>query len=255
MTIDLRSLAVRLALSDDDRFAAARLRYDVFVSELGGTGDGVDPETRTEADRFDDFAEQLVLADDSRPVGEHVVGVYRLMDARAADRAGGFYSAGEYDLAPLEDSGLPLLELGRSCLHREARGSAALIMLWNALADLIEARGIGLLFGVASFHGTDTGALAQPLALLHHRHRAPDGLCPVARPPGAVAMDLVAPDALDRRAAMLAVPPLIKAYLRLGGWVGSGAFVDRAFNTTDVCMVLETSRIPPEALRAVRARP
>ena len=42
---------------------------------------------------------------------------------------------------------------------------------------------------------------------------------------------------------MLAVPPLIKAYLRLGGFVGEGAFLDHAFNTTDVCLVLDTARM------------
>ena len=90
-------------------------------------------------------------------------------------------------------------------------------VMWRALADHVAARGIEILFGVASFHGTDLQALAAPLSLLHHRHLAPPALRVRARPPGAAPMNLVAEDALDRRAAMLAVPALIKAYLRLGG--------------------------------------
>jgi putative hemolysin len=94
---------------------------------------------------------------------------------------------------------------------------------------------------VASFHGTDVQALAQPLSLLHHRHLAPEDLRVRAR--AYQPMDLMPEDQIDRRQAMLEIPALIKAYLRLGGTIGDGAFVDHAFNTTDVCLVLDTARM------------
>jgi putative hemolysin len=103
--------------------------------------------------------------------------------------------------------------------------------------------GIEILFGVASFHGTDIGTLAAPLSLLHHRHLAPMDLRVRARSDHYQRMDLVPEDRLDRRAAMVAVPSLIKAYLRLGGYVGDGAYLDHAFNTTDVCLILDTVRL------------
>jgi putative hemolysin len=172
-----------------------------------------------------------------------------------AEAAGGFYSAGEYDLDPLVTSGRPILELGRSCLHRDYRGGLAMYHLWTALAAYIETHQIEVLFGVASFHGTETRALAEPLSLLHHRHLAPEDLRVQARSDAFQRMDLIAEDHLDRRAAMLQVPALIKAYLRLGGFVGQGAYIDRAFNTTDVCLILDTARMNERQAALYRPRP
>ncbi|MGD9295010.1 MAG: GNAT family N-acyltransferase, partial [Roseobacter sp.] len=155
----------------------------------------------------------------------------------------GFYSAREYDLDALTNSGRSLLELGRSCLHSDYRGGTALFHLWNGLADYIARHKIDILFGVASFHGTDPAALAAPLSLLHHYHRAPEHLRVSARAEAAQSMDLIDKGALDRRAALLQVPSLIKSYLRLGGFVGQGAFIDHDFNTTDVCLILDTTKM------------
>lgn len=234
---------VRFAADKDDLAAAQRLRYRVFVAELGGDGPQVDHRLGLEMDRFDAVAEHLLLIDRARPGGPDVVGVYRLMDEAGASRAGQFYCDDEYDLAVLRAGGRRLLELGRSCIDPAYRGGAAMMWLWQALAEEVRRRGIDVLFGVASFHGTDVAALAEPLALLHHRHLAPPDLRVRAR--AFQPMDLVPPDRIDRRAALLATPALIKAYLRLGGFVGEGAYVDHAFNTTDVCLILDMARLKP----------
>ena len=235
------AFTLRLARDRADLEAAQRLRYDVFVTELGGGGAMVDHARGIEADRFDPFFDHLLLCDMNK--GGQVVGVYRLLRDDQARAAGQFYSEDEYDLAPLTASGRRLLELGRSCLHPEYRGGAAMYHLWNGLAAYVAEHGIEILFGVASFHGTDLAPLAEPLSLLHHRHLAPPDLRVKARAPGRQRMDLIAEADLDRKAAMLKIPALIKAYLRLGGVVGEGAFVDRAFNTTDVCLILDTARM------------
>ncbi len=241
--------SVKLARTDSDLLAAQRLRYEVFVEELGGIGAMVDHDLRLERDRFDPFFDHLLLRDETRDL---VVGVYRVMRQDQARAAGQFYSADEYDLAPLMSSGRRLLELGRSCLHRTYRGGMALHHLWAGLAGYIAEHQIDILFGVASFHGTDARALAQPLGMLHHRHLAPKDMRVRARAEGFQQMDMVAEQALDRRAAMLAIPPLIKAYLRLGGVVGEGAFIDRSFNTTDVCLILDTARMNAEQANRYR---
>lgn len=241
MTASPPRFRVELARNAADVAAAQRLRYEVFVEELGGDGELVDHAARLERDRFDPFFDHLLLRDEAR--GGAVVGVYRLLRAEAAARAGQFYSEDEYDLSPLKASGRPLLELGRSCVARPYRGGAGLYHLWQGLARYVEAHGIEVLFGVASFHGTDAQALAQPLSLLHHRHLAPPELRVRARAAHFQRMDLIPEAGIDRRAAMRAVPALIKAYLRLGGCVGEGAFVDHAFNTIDVCLVMDTERL------------
>ncbi len=243
MMPDTANFQTRLAVSESDLLAAQRLRYRVFVEELGADGPLVDHENRYERDEFDPFVDHLVLIDPRRSEAdlEHVVGVYRLLSGERAAAMGRFYCDGEYDLMTLRHSGRPMLELGRSCVDPAYRGGTGMFLLWNALAEYVLKNRIELLFGVASFHGTDVAALAQPLAWLHHHHLAPPELRPKALAEGFQSMDLVAPEALDRREAMLAIPPLLKAYLRIGGVIGEGAFVDHAFNTTDVMLVVDTT--------------
>ncbi|WP_298848290.1 GNAT family N-acyltransferase [uncultured Ruegeria sp.] len=234
------SLTVKLAETEDELRAAQRLRYDVFVRELGGGGRMVDHVAGLEKDQFDPHFDHMLAYDDA--TGE-VIGVYRLLPGDRAAELGQFYSEDEYDLTVLKQSGRKLLELGRSCLHPDYRGGTAMYHIWNGLANYVDEREIEVLFGVASFHGIDVQALAQPLSMLHHNHLAPPDLRVRAQPDVFQDMNLVAPDDLDRRAAMVQVPSLIKAYLRLGGFVGEGAFIDHVFNTTDVCLILDTARM------------
>ncbi len=238
-------LSVRLASDKRDLLAAQRLRYEVFVKELGADGPLVDHDARLERDEFDSFFDHLLLIDSRRdPALLHdVVGVYRLMPPERVVAAGRYYSESEFDLGVLRASGRRLLELGRSCVHPDMRGGAAMFLLWNGLAEYVLERQIEVMFGAASFHGTDAAALAQPLALLHHFHQAPDGLRVTARPEQRQEMGLVALEAVNRAQAMAGIPALIKAYLRLGGHVSDGAWIDRDFNTLDVCLVMDTARM------------
>ncbi|MEW2913669.1 GNAT family N-acyltransferase [Leisingera sp. JC11] len=230
--------SVKIAETEHELRAAQALRYDVFVRELGGGGELIDHEAGLECDRFDPFFDHMLVTDEVKGM---VVGVYRLLRDDQAAKAGQFYSEDEYDLSVLKTSGRRLLELGRSCLHADYRGGMAMFHLWSGLADYVERHGIEVLFGVASFHGTDPLELANPLAMLHHNHLAPPDLR--VRSKTFQSMDLVGADDLDRKRAMVETPALIKAYLRLGGFVGEGAYIDHAFNTTDVCLILDTARM------------
>ena len=236
---------VRLARDAEELEAAQHLRYRVFVQELGSDGEMVDHDAQLEKDRFDPEFDHLLLLDRSRgdKARDQVVGVYRLLTDEGAVRVGQFYSEDEYDLTVLRQSGRKLLELGRSCLHADYRGGTGMFHMWSALGDYVQQRGIEILFGTASFHGTDIAPLAAPLSLLHHRHLAPPELRVRTREDAYQSMDLIPEAELNRPAAMRAVPALIKGYLRLGGFVGDGAFVDHAFNTTDVCLVLDTAQM------------
>jgi L-ornithine Nalpha-acyltransferase len=251
MTAAAPQFETRLALSEEDLAAAQHLRYRVFVEELGGSGDMVDHAAQLERDRFDPFFDHLLLLDHARPGGlrEQVVGVYRLLTDDRARAMGQFYSADEYDLSALTSSGRKLLELGRSCLHPDYRGGEAMYQLWTALSDYVAARDIEVLFGVASFHGTDTEALAPSLSLLHARYLAPPELRVRAQDSNFLQMDQMAEADLDRVAAMKAVPALIKGYLKLGGFVGEGAFIDHDFNTIDVCLILDMTRLNEKQTR------
>lgn len=236
---------LRRAKTDQEVAAAQRLRYRVFVEEMGGDGALVDHAARLERDRFDPFFDHLILFDMSRSPDplDCAIGVYRVMRSEQAAAAGQFYSEDEYDLSALTESGRNMLELGRSCVDADYRGGTAMFHLWNGLAAYVAEYEIDVLFGVASFHGTDVGAHAEALSYLHHHHLAPPAVRVRTQPQYFQPMDLIPPDQLDRKSAMVKMPALIKAYLRLGGFVGEGAYVDHEFQTTDVCLVMDTERM------------
>lgn len=226
----------RLAQSQADLEASQRLRYNVFVRELGAAAAGADHVAGLERDSYDPHLDHLLLLDHAR-TADPVVGVYRLLRGDQRDDLGQFYTEAEFDLGAILASGRRLLELGRSCLHMDYRGGAAMYHLWQGIATYVEAHQIDILFGVASFRGTDPHALAEPLSNLHYAHLAPESLRPRASPYNP--MNLLPAHQVNRPAAIKATPSLIKAYLRLGGVVGDGAYVDHDFNTTDVCLVLD----------------
>ncbi len=245
MTTSAPKYRVKLAETEAELLAAQRLRYRVFVEELGGSGELVDHELKLERDKFDPHYDHLILIDDALECDpmDQVVGAYRLLPQDRAEVLGHYYVEDEYDLTVLKQSGRKLLELGRSCLHKDYRGGVGMYHLWNGLAAYVAEHDIEILFGVASFHGTDIKALAQPLSLLQTRHLAPEDIRVRTQSEHYQSMDLMPEDQIDRRAAMLEVPSLLKAYLRMGGFVGDGAFIDWEFNTIDVCLILDTARL------------
>lgn len=244
-------LALRLARSAEEIAAAQALRHRVFVEELGARGGELsDAAAGLEADRFDAHCDHILLLDTL--CGEALIATTRVMTEEGAQRGGGFATEKEFDLSALRRSGRPLLEVGRTCLLPDYRGGAAMHRLWQGVGALAEDRGIELLFGLASFHGTDAAAFAQPLACLHLDHLAPEDLRPRSLAP--LEADPLPRGLLDRRAAVLAMPAHVKAYLRLGGGVGEGAFLDPAFGCIDVCMVVDTAGLSARS-RAIYAAP
>ncbi|TPE48547.1 GNAT family N-acetyltransferase [Amaricoccus solimangrovi] len=246
MTVNLSRYQVKLAQGAEEVAAAQRLRYRVFVEEMGADATSDQRGARREWDAFDGWFDHLLLVDlasAARDPLDRVVGAYRLLRDDVARSGPGFYGASEYDLGPILRDGRRSLELGRSCVAKEHRGGPAMHLLWNGLAEYVLARRIEILFGVASFPGADPARYAEALAYLHRRHLAPEDLRVRARADAFVPMDAPGVREIDEREARKAIPPLISAYLRLGGWVGEGAFVDHRFNTVDVCVVMDTTRM------------
>jgi L-ornithine Nalpha-acyltransferase len=236
-------LRARLATSANDIDAAQALRYRVFYEGLGARPLSEMLRRRRDMDRFDDDCDHLLVLDQSRGGTGLVVGTYRLLRRQAAARLGGFYSADEYDLAPLLAQPGEILELGRSCVDPTYRQRAVMQLLWSGIAAYVFHHEIALMFGCASLRGTDPDALAAPLSYLHHYHLAPPSLRPRALSHRYVDMCRLMIDAFDPGLAQAALPPLIKGYLRLGGFVGDGAVIDEQFNTTDVCVCVKTDLV------------
>jgi putative hemolysin len=196
-----------------------------------------------------------LVIDHARGTGaEAVVGTYRLIRRDVAASRGGFYSAAEYDLGKIPDHPGEILELGRSCTDASARSGSVARLMWRGISAYVFHHRIELMFGCASLHGTDPDALALPLSYLHHFHRAPPELRMRALAERYVEMERMAKDAIDPTRALALLPPLIKGYLRLGGFVGDGAVIDRPFNTTDVSIVVKTDLVTDRYYRHYERR-
>ena len=242
-------LEARLARSDAEIDAAQALRYRIFYEEMDAIAGPEAARTRRDVDSFDSRCDHLLVIDRERAPPESIIGAYRLNRRGAAGRHGGFYTAGEYDIAPLLAARGEIMELGRSCVDRAYRNRATMALLWRAIAAYVFYYDVELMFGCASLPGVEAERLALPLSYLHHRHLAPPELRPRALPARYAAMDRMAPEDIDPRAARLALPPLVKGYLRLGGFVGDGAVIDRQFRTTDVCIVVKTALVTARYMR------
>ncbi len=243
---ELRSgaLGVRIATTAAEIDAAQALRYRIFYEEMGAHPDDTTRATRRDRDRFDAVADHLLVIDhEIGPGPEGVVGTYRLIRRQAAARAGGFYSADEYELGAVIAFPGEVMELGRSCVDAAHRNRAVMQLLWRGIAAYVFRHRIGLMFGCASLPGTDPDALATELTYLHAHHLAPPELRMRAVASRYVEMRRADPAAINPLRALAVLPPLIKGYLRLGGFVGEGAVIDSQFNTVDVAIVVKTDLI------------
>jgi len=244
------NLGVRIADTPAEIDAALALRYRIFFDEMGAVPDAAAAAARRDRDAFDGVADHLLVIDhELGPGPEGVVGTYRMIRQDAADRIGRFYSADEYDITTILHFPGRILELGRSCVDAGYRGRAVMQLLWRGIATYVAHHGIDLMFGCASLAGTDPDALAVELTYLYEHHLAPPALRPRARPERYVDMRRLDVELIDPRRANLLLPPLIKGYLRLGGFIGDGAVVDRQFNTTDVAIIVKTDTVTDKYLK------
>ncbi len=238
------NLRIRLAESRAEIEASQRLRYRIFVEEMHAKPSEAQRACAREFDRYDDFADHLLMFDRTLGDGpEAVIGTYRLMRRSQAQRAGQFYTADEYDITPLLDYPGDIVELGRSCVAEAYRSGSTMQILWRGIAEYVLHFNVRIMFGCGSLHGTDLEALGPQLSYLHQNHLAPPNLRPKALPDRYEDMNRLTPEAFDPRRALAKLPPLIKGYLRLGGFVGEGAVIDYEFNTTDVCVVVPTDQV------------
>jgi len=238
------NLGVRIAVEPDEVDAVQALRYRVFYTEMGAKADADAIRDQRDRDAYDPVADHLLVVDHAiGPGPEGVVGTYRLIRREAAAKIGRFYSADEYDISKIENLPGQLLELGRSCTDVRYRNRAVMQLLWEGLAAYVFHYKIDLMFGCASLHGTDTDALASELAYLYYYHLAPPAIRPRALPHRYIEMRRLDRDEINPKRALASLPPLIKGYLRLGGFVGDGAVIDAQFNTTDVAVVVKTDMV------------
>jgi putative hemolysin len=244
------NIGVRVAKTEDEIDAAQRLRFNVFYGEMGAEPCAAVRALKRDVDAFDAVADHLMVIDHAiGPGPEGVVATYRLIQQDAAEAIGRFYSDEEYDIAPLVAFPGKLLELGRSCVAPDYRGRAVMQLLWRGIAAYVYRHQIDLMFGCASLPSTDPDEWAAELTYLYQHHLAPPAIRPRALPDRYVDMMRMDPEDLDNRRTLATLPPLIKGYLRLGGFVGDGAVIDHSFNTTDVAVIVKTDLVTDKYYR------
>ena len=247
------SLEVRLARKKSEIRRAQRLRYKVFYEEMSAIPSALAILSRRDEDAYDSIFDHLLVIDHGdtnsgrRWRRSKVVGTYRMLPQEVADCHDGFYTQGEYDIAPLLQAkpDHTFMELGRSCVLKPYRNKRTLELLWQGVWSYVRERGGDVMIGCASFPGTDPSAHALALSYLHHTSLAPEEWRVRAHDHRHIDMNMMPPEAVNVRAAMKALPPLIKGYLRVGAYVGDGAVIDHQFGTTDVFIIM-----PVEAMKS-----
>ena len=253
-------LEVRLARSKTEIKRAQKLRYKVFYKNGHAIADAATLLARRDKDAFDKICDHLLVIDHDAPPtlrgNQPVVGTYRLLRQEQADAHHGFYSENEFDLSPLlrRHRGLRFLELGRSCVLPRYRTKRTVELLWQGIWNYVQLNRIDVMIGCASLDGTDPERLALPLSFLHHHAGAPEPWRTQAQSSRHVAMNRMAKDAIDPKAALRALPPLIKGYLRVGAYIGDGAVIDHQFGTTDVLVIMPVSAIAARYTAHFKAR-
>ncbi|MES2434773.1 MAG: GNAT family N-acyltransferase [Pseudomonadota bacterium] len=240
----------RLGDAGADLIRAQRLRHRSFLGRRGIILDAGGLDAGRDADGFDALCQHVLVEE---VASGQLVCCYRLMSFAAGTSIAGSYSAQVYGLSVLD--GLPgaKLELGRFCLDPDWHDPDILRLAWGAMARIVDAGRVSLLFGCSSFEGADWQPHAKALALLRG-HMAPHAWMPVQKAPEVFGFAAALQELpFDLRDALQCLPPLLRTYLAMGGWVSDHAVIDRQLDTLHVFTAVEIAKIPPTRARALRA--
>lgn len=238
---------VRLSRASEDVRRAQALRHAVFRLARGRSDDaeGLD------ADPYDEICDHMLVEDAS--TGDLVCCV-RLMPFDSGAEVERAYSAQFYDLSALSGFDEPMVEMGRFCVRPDHRGSGeALRIAWAAMTRYVDERGIQMMFGCSSFDGSDAEPYADVFALLKEKHLAPKRWLPRIKAPKvfqfAKKLRFRRPDLVKAAKAM---PPLLRGYISMGGWVSDHAVIDHDLNTLHVFTGVEVKHVPPRMAALLR---
>lgn len=231
----------RLADTLSDLEAAQALRHRAFQNQCGKGRD---------SDAFDARCQHVLIED---TLSGDLVATFRLMMLTSGADIDDTYSAQYYALDALRVFQGPMIEVGRFCVAPGRFDPDILRVAWGRLTALVDEAGIEMLFGCSSFHGTDKDQYADAFAMLSERHLAPKRWWPKVKAPDVFRYARRLRGVPDRARALKTMPPLLRSYLAMGGWVSDHAVVDRDMNTLHVFTGLEVANIPPARARALRA--
>lgn len=241
VTLSKGRYRARISGCDADLEAAQRLRHQAFC---GGDGSSVD------ADLFDRACQHILVEDLETGV---LVCCFRFLTLNGGHEIDRTYSAQFYELAALRAFDGPMIEMGRFCVHPDWTDPDILRVAWGAMTTYVDENNVEMLFGCSSFEGTDEGQYLDAFAMLRDRHIAPKRWLPAVKAPKVFRFAAGLRRKPNLKLAQLRMPPLLRTYLMMGGWVSDHAVVDQKMNTLHVFTGLEIKDIPPERKRLLRA--
>lgn len=228
----------RLAQDAADHASALALRTRAFQTD------------HADSDAFDEVCAHVVI-EDTRT--QHVVCCFRMMFLEGGGELCHSYSAQFYDLEPLVHFPGRMVELGRFCIDPAYNDPDILRIAWGAMTRCVDENRVEMLFGCSSFAGTETADYLDAFAMLKARYLGPKRWLPQVKAPDVFRFAARLRRVPDARKAMLGMPPLLKTYLMMGGWVSDHAVVDRQMNTLHVFTGVEIGAIPAARKRVLRA--
>lgn len=238
------SLSLKIAETEQEIEQAQRLRYEVFYEEMGAKPSGKMGEDQREIEFYDQYCEHLLVVDNELPKDRQVVGTYRILKQNDAEKhAIPFYTETEFDLRRLRSAGGRIMEVSRSCVLESHRSKTAINLLWKGIAVYVFANKIDYLIGTPSLNGTDINEHAPVLAYLNAFHLADEAIRPRVLDAHYNPLPVLDKESIDAKRAFMALPPLLKGYLRIGAVVGDGAFIDHQFNCIDVAIVVPIANV------------
>ncbi|MEM7296555.1 MAG: GNAT family N-acyltransferase [Pseudomonadota bacterium] len=230
----------RLATSRADGDAVLALRSKRFRGR----------QSCSDRDAYDALCDQGIV--ENTESGQ-VICAFRLLSIDEPSNIVGSYSGQFYDLTRLSRFGAGAVELGRFCCAPSGLDPDVLRLAWAAITRYVDDRSAGLLFGCSSFVGADPAAHRGALGFLGQNHRAPDAWRPIPKASEAVALPAVPSPAAKGQGVLAQIPPLLRTYLAMGGWVSDHAVQDRDLDTLHVFTGVEIAAIPPRRAEALRA--
>ena len=231
----LPNYSVGIADSDDEIKEAQILRYKMLLCEFDNTKseDGIDK------NEYDDVCEHLIVKDN---LNNKIIGTYRLLTNIKYGKNTKFLCESEFDVDKLKNSGKNILELSRAVVHRDYRNGIVIKLLWQGIFYYCKKYDIRYLFGTASFHGLDYTKFSHSLSYIYYNYMVDESLMCYAKEP-CINFNIFKKEEIDEKLAKAETQPLIKGYFSLGCKVGTGLFFDREFNSSDLMMILDMTKI------------
>tara|TARA_B100000989_G_scaffold297728_1_gene284474 strand:- start:1315 stop:2130 length:816 start_codon:yes stop_codon:yes gene_type:complete len=223
---------------------AQKLRFNTFFKESSVNNS----DCYLDSDKYDKFCDHLVVIDKSVS-SYYVVGTYRLMVNSTNNSQENFYTETEFDLYNLKKLDLKILEVGRSCVHKNYRDGKIIRLLWKGLSTYIKKAKVDLIIGCASFQCSNTDKIENQLSFLKNFYSAPKKYLTFALKSKRAKWKNIDITKIPKSKIFKSLPPLIKAYLRVGAWVGDGAVFDPYFKTIDICIILKSDKIEARYLK------